>query len=242
MTLSSYAKPHHIGKFALPDAALGDLTAQELYDLQAEVLEAESDLLDTYLRPQVGGVPIRQERLSTDGVSHVGTGPSVTVSGTPDEHRDFIILVTAGGARGTATFNWSKNAGASWDGTGITVPVGGTYVLGTTGITATFPAGTYVQWETYLFDTNGIPPALKRAVCVMAAYDMLAGRGFDPNNGTDAIIVRRYEQTMAWAKEIAKAQAQLKQTETSDLDGDGVADDLPMAGCVASRPRRGWGE
>jgi len=201
-----------------------------------------SDVVDSYLRKQLS-VPLAGAVMAPAGVTHAGTGPAVTLSGTPDAARDFLLLIGLGGARGVATFCWSRNGGASWEATNVLVPVSGAYALGTTGLTAAFPEGTYVQWETYLWATLGWPRALKRAVCIIAAYDLLSGRGFDPENGTDAIIVARYEGIIKWLEAAAKGLVEvLDVTDTTDADGDGVVDEPRGGGVVASRPRRGWGE
>jgi len=75
--------------------------------------------------------------------------PSVSVSGVPVNQYPFVVEVLTTGALGAGTFRWSSDGGTTWDGTGITLPGGGTYVLGTTGVTVTFAAGTYTDGDEY---------------------------------------------------------------------------------------------
>lgn len=83
---------------------------------------------------------------NNSAVTQTGTGPTVTVSGTPSGEFDFIIEVTTGGAVDTAQFKWSSDGGATYT-TGVTVAA--TVALGATGITAAFTAGTYEVGTTY---------------------------------------------------------------------------------------------
>lgn len=85
-------------------------------------------------------------------VTQSGTGPLITLSGTPTITTTATVQITLGGARGTAKFAYTLD-GETWV-ENITVPAGGTYLLSSTGVTVTFPAGTYVLAETYAFTTT----------------------------------------------------------------------------------------
>jgi hypothetical protein len=50
------------------------------------------------------------------------------------------IQIPLGGPLGTATFQWSQDAGASWS---VTAPTAATVLLGATGLVVVFPPGTY---------------------------------------------------------------------------------------------------
>lgn len=80
-----------------------------------------------------------------------GTGPTVSLAGAATVTGSFTlkIQIQTGGALGTGTFRWSRDDGATWEESNITLPVGTTYTFPDTGITATFAAGTYVQNESY---------------------------------------------------------------------------------------------
>jgi hypothetical protein len=81
-----------------------------------------------------------------------GAGPVITIAGNPNMGASLRIEIQTGGAVGTATFRWSLDGGATWLASAVAT-TGGVIVLSTadivTGITATFPAGTYVSAETY---------------------------------------------------------------------------------------------
>lgn len=77
-----------------------------------------------------------------------GSGPTVTVAGAPRDAYQFIIKFTKTGILGTAVFQFSQDNGDVFTGD-ITLPSGGSYLLGTTNVTATFPAGTYTLGDTY---------------------------------------------------------------------------------------------
>lgn len=75
--------------------------------------------------------------------------PAVSVSGVPVNQYPFIIEIETTGALGAGTFRWSLDNGTTWEASGVTLPGGGTFVLGTTGVTATFAAGTYTDGDEY---------------------------------------------------------------------------------------------
>jgi hypothetical protein len=100
--------------------------------------------------------------LTAAAMTHTGTGtPAPTVSGTPTDRFNLLITVVAGGALGTGTFKFSldafdANSAAFTQSQVRTIPSGGTYAVPNSGLTITFPAGTYVAADTYALST--IPP------------------------------------------------------------------------------------
>jgi hypothetical protein len=83
---------------------------------------------------------------SSSAVTQSGAGPAVTISsGTPYDYALMVVKITLGGARGTATFQYSTNGGTDWSDDILTAA---TYAL-PTGVTIAFAAGTYVLNETY---------------------------------------------------------------------------------------------
>ncbi len=45
---------------------------------------------------------------------------------------------------------------------------------------------------------------LRRAVCMIAAYDLIGGnRGFNPENGADVTLRLRYEDAIKWLEKVA---------------------------------------
>ncbi len=45
---------------------------------------------------------------------------------------------------------------------------------------------------------------VRRAVCHVAAYDLMVTRGFDPGMGRDDVIEKRHDLAMQWFRDIAK--------------------------------------
>jgi hypothetical protein len=84
--------------------------------------------------------PLGQMTWLTPNGSPAYVGPNVTLTGTPGSTLSFLIKMIAGGARGTATFQYSTNNGSTWSGTLTT----GASVSLTGGISAAFAVGTYV--------------------------------------------------------------------------------------------------
>ncbi len=92
-------------------------------------------------------------------VTHVGAGPVMTIAGTPNGRYSGLVTVVVGGVLGTAQFifsldNFQPSFVNPTNGAQRVVPSGGTYVFQGTGITATFPAGTYVVGDTYSFTSE----------------------------------------------------------------------------------------
>lgn len=78
---------------------------------------------------------------------------------------------------------------------------------------------------------------LKRAVAMIAAYDLLSGRGFDPRGGgTDENIRLRYEDAMAWLRDVSRGFIDPRGV----VDATPDVDDFGSGAGVASAPRRGW--
>ena len=85
--------------------------------------------------------------------------PNIFVAGPDTNHGRFRLEIERGGGLGVATFRWSQNWGRTWE-TGITIPAGGSYTLGTAerGIVVTFPAGVYWPMTEYFWPGNGAHP------------------------------------------------------------------------------------
>ncbi len=88
-------------------------------------------------------------------VSHTGTGTStMTVSGAPKDGFEVQVKITRAGASLTAltaAFEYSLDGGDTFS-PEIAVPANGVYVLGASGCTITFAAGTFVANDLYSFD------------------------------------------------------------------------------------------
>lgn len=103
-------------------------------------------------------------------VTHVGTGPAMTVAGAAYDAYQAVVTVIAGGTLGVATFKYSL--GVSGSSPTIVIPSGGTYAVPDSNLTLTFPAGTYVAGDTYSFGTTAPmydSTALNAALTVLLA-------------------------------------------------------------------------
>jgi len=94
---------------------------------------------------------------TSTAVTKTGTGtPTPTIAGTATMRISALVTVVVGGALGVATFSYTLD---NWQPTTVgvtssqtrTIPAGGTYLFPNTGITMTFPAGTYVAGDTFAF-------------------------------------------------------------------------------------------
>lgn len=72
-------------------------------------------------------------------VTQTGSGPAVTLSGTPAADYAFTVEITTGGNRGTAEFRWKSSVAGSWT-EGVATAADCT--LGATGVHALFAADT----------------------------------------------------------------------------------------------------
>jgi hypothetical protein len=90
--------------------------------------------------------------------------PTIEIGGTPRDRFSGRIEIMSTGVLGVATFRYSLDAHdptitPTYSATRI-VPAGGSFAAGPSGLTVTFPAGTYDAGDTYTFTTE---PALSNA-------------------------------------------------------------------------------
>lgn len=141
---------------------------------------------------------------------------------------DVLVDVVVGGALGVATWRFSTNGGATWSAT-ATVPATGTLVLGHTGLIATVSGALTLgerwtwaavscvreclraandraaRWLHRQFTPplTEVPADIVRDVCVVAAADVLAVRGYNPATvEADALIERRAREVREGWREI----------------------------------------
>ncbi len=97
---------------------------------------------------------------TSSAVTKTGTGaPTPTIAGTATMRTQTRVQVVVGGALGTATFKYSHDYHVPTQVQPLfsqirSIPAGGTYLFPNTGITMTFPAGTYVAGDTFDFTTE----------------------------------------------------------------------------------------
>lgn len=118
---------------------------------------------------------------TSSAVVKTGTGtPVPTIAGTATMRTNALVTVKVGGALGTAQFvytldNFQPASVNPTTSTQRTIPSGGTYLFPNTGVTMTFPAGTYVAGDTFAFTTE--PPHSNAADLAAAAAVIAATPG-----------------------------------------------------------------
>lgn len=75
---------------------------------------------------------------------------------------------------------------------------------------------------------------LKRAVCAVAAFDLLTSRGFNPEAGADTVVRLRYEDALKWLRDVADERV------TPALSDSSGSTPAPRAPLIVSAPPRGW--
>lgn len=89
---------------------------------------------------------------SAGSVTQSDAGPLITVNAdNATRSCDIEIEVTTAGTLGTAAFTYAIDGGAASDPVTTAVAPGNTFTVPDTGVVVTFPAGTYVESETYDF-------------------------------------------------------------------------------------------
>src|SRR6478609_4811028 len=110
------------------------------------------------------------------------TVPSPTIAGTPTMRTQTRVQVVSGGVLGTATFKFAHDyyvptqVAPTWSQI-RSIPAGGTYLFPNTGVTMTFPAGSYVTGDT--FDFSCEPPHMNAADLAAVAAALAAVPSID---------------------------------------------------------------
>jgi hypothetical protein len=138
-------------------------------------------------------------------VNPSGGGPAVSLAGTPNDDYQGKIRIRGGGALGVAKFDYNLDGSDQFSEV-LTVPSGGTFVIPSTGLTATFAAGTYVLNESYtwastapMWNASNLATAFTALVQPAAAaqeWDFVTGSG-------------RHATASAGATQFAAMQTQL---------------------------------
>ncbi len=79
------------------------------------------------------------------------------------------------------------------------------------------------------------PASLIQNICMLAAWDVLVVRGYNPAAGADVNIVTRGEQAMKWFDDVERQRAHPNVVESSGGGSPGYA--APM---TISKPLQGW--
>lgn len=92
-------------------------------------------------------IPVNQSVVGVLGaVTAVGSGPTVTLTGSPTDSAELQIQILGNGTLGTSTFRYSLDGGNDWSGT---IATAASYAIPGAGITIGFAAGTYATTNSY---------------------------------------------------------------------------------------------
>lgn len=75
---------------------------------------------------------------------------------------------------------------------------------------------------------------LVRRTCHVAAYDLLSGIGFNPEQGQHTLVMKNYDDALAWARDVGRGNAM--PVDRLDATPD-VDEGAPV--CESDEPR-GW--
>lgn len=73
--------------------------------------------------------------------------------------------------------------------------------------------------------------SITRAVCDMAAWDLLKRRGFNPENPAEAAVRMGFDDAVSWLQQVANQEAHPRVKESAPVT---------FAPAVFSDPPRGW--
>lgn len=79
------------------------------------------------------------------------------------------------------------------------------------------------------------PASLKQNICMLAAWDVLVTRGYNPSAGADVIIATRGEQALKWFDDVERQRAHPNVVEAVGASDPGYA-----APSVISKALQGW--
>ena len=79
------------------------------------------------------------------------------------------------------------------------------------------------------------PDSLIQNICMLAAWDILMVRGYNPSAGADVNIASRGELAMKWFDDVERQRAHPNVIEAAGSGSPGYAAPL-----VLSKPRQGW--
>jgi|SRR5882724_2175745 len=78
---------------------------------------------------------------------------------------------------------------------------------------------------------------LKRCACIMATWDVVSGRGYNPEAGADKNIKDRYEGRIRWLEQVSKGTVIPRVTDSSPGSAIGRPGARPL---MVSSSQRGW--
>lgn len=142
--------------------------------------------------------------------------PAVSLAGRPVlGSSQFIIDITTGGPLSTAIFEWSADNGVTFTSGVLTAAF---VVLGTTGLTALFPVGSYTADNQYVSATP-VPETVLGWMVAIVTVDLYRKRGVNPQDPTIEMCREEAVRALAEIKEASDSKDGLFDLPASD-DGD----------------------
>jgi lysyl-tRNA synthetase class I len=72
-------------------------------------------------------------------------------------------------------------------------------------------------------------------VAVLAAFDLLVTRGYDPSAGTDDVLLKRVEMATSWLRDVAASRITPALTDSTTS-----VEEESQQTSYTTRPRRRW--
>lgn len=159
----------------------------------------------------VTGLPVALIRVaqatagSLPAFTQTGSGPLITADGaTPNDAYQVRVEILDGGNVGTATFRYSLDGGDTWS---TEIATAASYVIPDTGITISFPSGTYVAGELYssdavppAFDTTGLAAAIDVALAMSQQWRCIHVVGYAATGAASATVAAAVAAKMTMAE------------------------------------------
>jgi hypothetical protein len=160
-------------------------------------------------------VPLGQEAPT---LVALGTAPpAVTLAGVPRIGTlEIAIQVTTPGIVGVAVVQWTADGGESWT-TGVVAAASVT--LGTTGLSALFPAGSY-GGDNLFTSSTPVPASALGWLVALVDVDLWMRRGTNPQDPLIVMAIDARERAAAEIKEAADSKDGLFDLPTNDVAGD----------------------
>lgn len=151
--------------------------------------------------------------------------PSVTLTGIPVLGCMKVgIQITTPGALGVAVFTWTSDGGLT---STTAVTTAASVTLGSTGLKALFPAGTYSVDNQYKAEPP-IPGVILRWLAELVAFDLLDARGVDPQDPAMQRAEKRRDLALSDIKEAADGEKGLFDLPVNDDVDTAVTTGAPL--------------
>lgn len=140
-------------------------------------------------------------------LSDLATG-SIEVSGDPTEALSLAVRTTEAGSPAGLAVAWSYDGGWTWATRDLgTLDGSGAIAFEELGITVTFSGD--IEEGAAIFVRAGVEEEIAQEVVSVAAYGLVYNRGVDPNSPEGRTLRQRYEDAIAWAKDVQSEAAKL---------------------------------